>query len=202
MPQVYQEELGLENGHPGFVCGMSREVWELGLYDYAIRGSGDSCLWFTVLHEDHLLKRVFVPIDETFEKWKTQIKQLVNRDTEISYVNSHVLHFWGGAIRDRHYNKRYKCVKSIDPLVIGYDIIDPDPRHTTAEWGDTQLAKDNEQEFYDIMTTRHEDTYIPLKQLTKYALQDLQMNYSIEEYDKMIAEQQKEKQNHASKKSN
>jgi hypothetical protein len=146
--------------HPGFACGLQKCVWDLSLYDYAIKGSGDTVFFKTIFTKDprelerRMSHKICYVIDRnSYDVWKSKIQNLIDPDKDCDYVSGHIDHFWGGSIENRGYNKRYAMSETIPKIKFGTDVIDDGQLF---EWC-SDLGRQCESEFKEYLFSRQED---------------------------------------------
>lgn len=107
-------------GHPGFGWAMRRDFFEqVGLYDYAVLGSGDTAFACALLDSPLIgcsVRGIGIPQQVTglYESYKEKLQQYVNG--QVGWIPGSVIHEWHGDYQARNYFHRAEIVKDFDAL--------------------------------------------------------------------------------------
>lgn len=104
--------------HPGFAWAAKKTLLqEVGLYDKAIIGGGDSLFVCALYNEHDELSKHFQfnqEIKKHYAKWAKAIYEKV--ESRIGFIDGTVFHLWHGDLKKRRYFERYN-----DLAKIGFD---------------------------------------------------------------------------------
>jgi hypothetical protein len=102
------------NSHVGFAWAFQRPYYrEVGMYCYAVFGSGDSYSSMQFLNNDYYLKITSIytpPFTNSYLKYSE------GRKPTISHINGNIYHLYHGSFQNRKYSSRFNIIHGIENI--------------------------------------------------------------------------------------
>jgi hypothetical protein len=109
-----KSKININGAHVGFAWAFQRSYFnEVGMFQYAIVGSGDT--YSSMLY---LNNKSFLNNPGSIQGVSSQFNMLFNssKRPSISYLNGNIFHLWHGSIENRNYAKRADILSGIEDI--------------------------------------------------------------------------------------